>query len=257
MNEAAELQSMIHELRSAEERLRAQNEELLAAHTGRDEEYRRYRELFDAGPDGLLVTDENGKILEANPAAAELLEVPLSRLSGEDLAAFVAPQSRRAFRRALLELTQRREQIAECDLRLRRTSRHGAVVQARGVALGERGRPREARWAIRDVTEPRSTANELRLLNAQLAERVAERTQAVERERALLAAVVEQSPLAVAIIDESEELVLANGEARRMLGEASTPSRLPGYRLDGSRYDGDWPGLRPPHSGAVLVGGRA
>ena len=70
MNEAAELQSMIQELRSAEERLRAQNEELLAAHTGRDEEYRRYRELFDAGPDGLLVTDENGKILEANPAAA-------------------------------------------------------------------------------------------------------------------------------------------------------------------------------------------
>src|SRR5919206_1123466 len=104
--------------------------------------YQRYRELFDAAPDALLVTDENGKILEANAAAAELLEVPLSRLSGEDLAAFIAPQSRRAFRRALLELTQRRERITECDLRLGRTSRHGAVVRARGVAVGERGRPR-------------------------------------------------------------------------------------------------------------------
>ena len=234
-----------------------QNAELLAAPGEQDAAYRRYRELFDAAPDALLVTDENGKILEANAAAAELLEVPLSRLSGEALAAFVAPQSRRAFRRALLELTQRRERITECDLRLGRTSRHGAVVQARGVALGERGRPREARWALRDVTEPRSTANELRLLNAELAERVAERTQAVERERALLAAVVEQSPLAVAIIDESEELVLANGEARRMLGEASTPSRLPGYRLDGSRYDGDWPVLRSLHSGEVVMGERA
>ena len=116
----------------------AQNEELLAANAERDAAYRRYRELFDAAPDGLLVTDENGKILEANAAAAELLEVPLSRLSGEALAAFVAPQSRRALRRALLELTQRRERIAECDLRLGGTSRHGAVVQARGVAVGER-----------------------------------------------------------------------------------------------------------------------
>ena len=33
---------------------------------------RRYRELFESGPDSHLVTDANGKILEANHAAAEL-----------------------------------------------------------------------------------------------------------------------------------------------------------------------------------------
>lgn len=85
MSQISELQSLIEELRTAEEQLRAQNQELLAAHTGRDEADRRYREPFAAGPDGLLVTDEDGKI-ESNPAAAELFEVPLSRLSGKVLA---------------------------------------------------------------------------------------------------------------------------------------------------------------------------
>lgn len=257
MNEAAELQSMIQELRSAEARLRAQNEELLAAHAGRDEEYRRYRGLFDAGPDGLLVTDENGKILEANPAVAELLDVPVSRLVGEVFGAFVAPESRQAFGATLLALTQCREEIAECELKLRSRSGQGPVVQARVGALGEAGTPGEIRWALRDVTEQRSVANELRLLNAELAGRVAERTEALERQQALLGAVLEQNPLGLAIVDESEQVVLANSEARRMLGDPGAPSRVPGYKLDGSAYDGDWPALRSLRSGEVVIGERA
>jgi two-component system phosphate regulon sensor histidine kinase PhoR len=131
------------------------------------------------------------------------------------------------------------------------------VVHARAVALDPPDRPREVRWALRDVTEQRAAAEELRLLNAELAEQVTERTQAVQREQAFLAAVVEQSPLAVAILDATEQVVLANGEARRMLGGAGSPSQVPGYRLDGSRYDGDWPVLRSLRSGEVVIGERA
>jgi PAS domain S-box-containing protein len=257
VSQVAELQSVIQELRIAEEELRAQNEELRAAQTARDEVYQRYRELFDAGPDGLLVTDGNGKILEANGPAAELVDVPLPRLQGKLLPALVTAQSRRPLRSALLSLLHGREQLAESDLRLRRRDREGPIVHARAVPLPASGGRLEIRWALRDVTEQRSAATELRLLNAELAERVAERTQAVEREQKLLAAVVEQSPLAVAIVDESEQVVLSNSEARRMLGEARTPSRLPGYRLDGSRYDGDWPVLRSLRSGEVVIGERA
>jgi PAS domain S-box-containing protein len=257
VSQVAELESVIQELRLAEEQLRAQHEELLAAHAARDEAYRRYRALFDAGPDGLLVTDENGKILEANAAAAELLEVPLPRLRGKLLAALVAPQSRRLFRTTLLALTHRRAQIAESDLRLRRRSGDGPIVQAGVVPLGESDGTHAFRWALRDVTEERSAATELRLLNAELAERVAERTEAVERQQALLMAVLEQNPLGLAIMDESEEVVLANDEARRMFGDPGAPSRVDGYRLDGSAYDGDWPVLRSLRSGEVVIGERA
>jgi len=257
VSEVAELQSVIQELRIAEEELRAQNEELVATQAARDRAYRRYRELFDAGPDGHLVTDANGKIVEANEAAAVLLDVPLSRLPGKVLPALVAAHARRPLRTTLLSLLHGRERIAESDLRLRRRDGEGPVVHARAVSLTPSTGRLEIRWALRDVTEQRSADIELRLLNAELAERVAERTQAVEREQALLAAVVEQSPLAVAIVDESEQVVLSNSEARRMLGEARTPSRLPGYRLDGSRYDGDWPVLRSLRSGEVVIGERA
>jgi two-component system phosphate regulon sensor histidine kinase PhoR len=257
LSQVSELQSVIQELRIAEEELRAQNEELLAAHAERDEAYRRYRELFDAGPDGLLVTDANGKILEANRAAAELLDVPLSRLRGKVFPVLVAAQSRRALRTALLSLLHGGQRVAESDLRLRRRDGEGFIVHARAVPLPVSAGRLEIRWALRDVTEQRSAAAELRLLNAELAERVAERTQAVEHEQALLAAVVEQNPLGVAILDEHEQVVVVNSEARRMLGEARSPAGLPGYRLDGSSYDGDWPVLRSLRSGEVVIGERA
>ena len=108
------------------------------------------------------------------------------------------------------------------------------------------------------MTEQHSTADELRLLNEELAARVAERTEALERQQALLAAVVEQNPLGLAIVDESEQVVLANSKARQMLGVAGTPSRVRGYRLDGSPYvDGDWPVVRSLRAGEVVFGERA
>jgi two-component system, OmpR family, phosphate regulon sensor histidine kinase PhoR len=231
----------------AEEELRAQH----------DEAYRRYRELFEASPDGLLVTDENGKILEANRAAGELLEVSPTRLPGKALASFVAPQSRRAFRRSLLGLTHRREPLVEIDLRLRQGRGDTPIAHARAVLVSGDGSPAGVRWALRDVTEERSAAAELHVLNAELTASVAERTEAVERQQALLAAVLEQNPLGLAIVDESEQVVLANGEARRMLGTAGAPSQVRGFRLDGSPYDGDWPALRSLRSGEVVMGERA
>jgi PAS domain S-box-containing protein len=258
VSRVAELEAVVQELRIAEEELRAQNEELLAAQAARDDAYRRYRELFDAGPDGLLVTDENGKILEANAAAAELLELPLPRLRGKVLASFVAPQARRAFRRALLAVTHRGERLAESDVRLRRRAGDGpVVVQARLVPFRAGGKTFEVRWALRDVTEQRSIAAELRLLNAELTGRVAERAEAIERQQALLAEVVEQNPLGLAIVDEHEHVLLANDEARRILGTAGAPTQVEGYRLDGSPYDGDWPALRSLRAGEVVIGERA
>jgi PAS domain S-box-containing protein len=257
VNQVAELQAVIQELRTAVEELRAEKEALLAAQLQRDERYRRYRELFDSGPDGLLVTDRNGKILEANRPAAELLAVPLPLLPGKVLAALVAPRSRRAFRTTLLALTHGKKQLAEADLRLHRRSGDEPIVQARAVALSTPEKPLEVRWALRDVTEQQSNATELRLLNAELTSRVAEGTEAVERQQALLASVVEQNPLGLAIVDESEQVVLVNSEARRMLGDAGSPSQVSGYRLDGSAYDGDWPVLRSLRTGEVVIAERA
>ena len=257
MTEIAELESVIQELRIAEEELRAQNENLTVANAARDEAYRRYRELFDSAPDALLVTDVNGKIVEANPAAGELLGIPSPRLEGKVLAALVAPRSRRTFRKALLAVG-RREPVADADVWIHGRHREERIAHARAVPIGLPAEPPRIRWSLRDVTEQRSWETELRLLNTELAGRVAERTAVVEQQQALLEAVIDQNPLGLAIVDVSEQVVLANAEATGMLGAAGAPSHVEGYKVDGSPYlDGDWPVLRSLRHGEVVIGERA
>ncbi|CAA9401470.1 hypothetical protein AVDCRST_MAG94-5938, partial [uncultured Leptolyngbya sp.] len=48
-------------------------------------ERQRYQELFEFAPDGYLVTDAQGKIQEANLAAARLLNIEQRFLVGKPL----------------------------------------------------------------------------------------------------------------------------------------------------------------------------
>lgn len=69
-----------------------------------EEERRRYQELFDFAPDGYLVTDTEGIILDANNAATNLFSVSRSLLVGKPLAIFVRNGEHLAFRTRLAEM---------------------------------------------------------------------------------------------------------------------------------------------------------
>ena len=45
----------------------------------------RYRSVFDATTDGLLVLDERGIVQEANPAAVRMIGFPSAKLAGVDI----------------------------------------------------------------------------------------------------------------------------------------------------------------------------
>jgi PAS domain S-box-containing protein len=51
-----------------------------------------YRRLFDACPDAVLVADDAGRYLHANPAACALFGVPLEKILGAQIADFVATE---------------------------------------------------------------------------------------------------------------------------------------------------------------------
>ena len=99
-----ELNISLEELRVSEEELRQQNEMLGETRLAVEEERQRYQDLFDFAPDGYLVTDADGKILEANRAAGLLLGVLPRHLANKPLAVYVAPESRPAFRAALIPI---------------------------------------------------------------------------------------------------------------------------------------------------------
>jgi PAS domain S-box-containing protein len=253
VTDAHDLETTLRELSAAEEELRAQNDELRAANGALERERRRYADLFDVAPDSLFVTDMDGRIVEANSTALRTLAVASDHVAGQALASFLPPQAQETFATALVALA-RGEQIVERDLPLRRGDGEETIVHAEAVTIAG---GKEVRWALRDVTKQRATETELRTANTRLEGRVTERNLEVDRQRALLEAVLEQNPLGLAIVDETEQVVLANAEAKRMLGDAAAPSQVEGFKTDGSQYDGDWPALRSLRAGETVIGERA
>src|SRR5262245_36643353 len=84
-----ELNVAFEELHAAQDELLHQQSELASTRERVEAERRRYQELFDFAPDAYLVTTANGTIREANRAAAVLLGMAQSALSGTPLSLFV------------------------------------------------------------------------------------------------------------------------------------------------------------------------
>lgn len=97
------LQMNLEELRTAEEELRAQNEELISTSRTAEIERSRYLELFQFAPDGYLITDVRGVVRESNLAAQELFACRKNYLHGRPLVGFVDSQSRKTFNELLLQ----------------------------------------------------------------------------------------------------------------------------------------------------------
>lgn len=148
-----ELNATVEELRVAEEEMRAQNEELMLTRLRVEAERHRYQDLFEFAPEGYLITDHDGRVLEANRAASELLGIAARFLKGRGLGTSVAPEDLPAYSAALRDADA---QVRELDLRLRRRQAgpfHASVSVTRVAALGDR--PTTLRWLVRDVSARR------------------------------------------------------------------------------------------------------
>ncbi|MBO3462395.1 ATP-binding protein [Aetokthonos hydrillicola Thurmond2011] len=167
------LKVALEELHSAEEELLVQNEELANAQKLIEQERQRYQELFDFAPDGYLVTDCDGKILEANRAAVNLLKVSKKMLTGKLVINFILNEDRRAFRTQLLQL-RKMGQIQEWEVRLqpRQDEQFCCSINVATVYDHE-DNPLGLRWLLRDITARKQAEEQLgsiQLQNLQLQE---------------------------------------------------------------------------------------
>ncbi|KAB8318002.1 PAS domain S-box protein [Tolypothrix campylonemoides VB511288] len=175
-----ELRTALEELRVAEEELRQQNEQLVIARQEIEVERLRYQELFEFAPDGYLVTDTYGKILEANRAAATVLNISKNYLIGKTLSSFIPEEERRAFRTQILRLSEI-EQIQEWEIPLQ--PRKGHIFDASlnvTTVKDQQGNPLGWRWLVRDITARKQAEAKLQaiqLQNMQLQEVARIRTQ--------------------------------------------------------------------------------
>lgn len=175
-----ELQTTIEELWVAQEELRQQNEALEESRLEETAAHDRYQDLFDSAPDGYVLTDTEGTIRQANRAASRLFHRAQDYLPGKPLSVLLASESRRSFRRKLLQLV-RGEPVSAWELRLQAKRREGLDVEVSvtGV-LGPDGKVTGLRWLLRDITARKRAEAQIHALNEQLEERVRERTAELE-----------------------------------------------------------------------------
>lgn len=140
-------------LQLAAEQLYQQNEILAATRTEVAAQRQRYQDLFEFIPNAYLVTDIQGKILEANRGAAKLLNLSAFFLANKLLINFIAIQGRQAFRAQLAQL-QRSDWVQELSLPLQPINNDCfdaslTVTSSRNLQTNQK----TLRWIIRDITE--------------------------------------------------------------------------------------------------------
>jgi PAS domain S-box-containing protein len=248
----AEFDSILVEMQVADQELRAQNEQLLAMREGLEAEHARYRALFEFAPVGYLTTTLQGRILEANWAAADLLGVDHERLTEKVLAVFVPLDDRPAFRRQLNRLPEA-DHISDWEIVLQPRHREPVAVAASvATERDERGWPSGLRWLLRDITARKRMEAERDAAQALLAQRLAQLEVLHNIDRAILAA---RSPAEIAAQTAARLRTLAqcsrvtvvifdhqNHEAERLAVDTARPTALvKGQRGPISDYNLDYP----------------
>ena len=160
-----EIYAALKNLELAQEMLSQQNHELTTARELVEIESQRYQDLFELVPNPYIVTDRRGKILEANPAAATLLNVPQRFLVGKPLAGFVSKEQRGVFLVKLTRLYEGQKQDWEMQIMPRNGNCFDATVSVTSVHDVE-GRRLMLGWLLRDITDYKATAPESLLTQA-------------------------------------------------------------------------------------------
>lgn len=147
-----ELGTSSEELHVAAEELSQQIEIATALRRQFEAERQRYYDLFEFMPDAYLVTDAQGKIWEANRAAATLLNIEPSSLQGKLLINFIPLDNRSAFRSRLSQM-QQRDWVQSYTISLQPRQEESMDISVTVAPVCDSsGQILSFRWILRDIT---------------------------------------------------------------------------------------------------------
>lgn len=130
--------------------------------------HRRNIDFFNFIPHACLLTDLNGIIQEANPAAVVLFGLPSDKLIGMPLANLIDQADQKVFHRQLKRL---RTDVQIKDWEVRLISAQGKLTYAEVAVAGSRnpaGQPEDLLWFIHDITAHQETAAKISQHDQQL-----------------------------------------------------------------------------------------
>lgn len=175
-NSLPQLQIAPEKLCQIDEQEQQQQQKLTVTFAQTQRERQHYQDLFEAAPNGYLVTNLNGMIQEANRAAASLLCVSQKFLVGKPLDIFLAQTARQVFLKQLAQiyLTTSPQQW-EVQL-IPDSGKPVEAVLKVAIAGDRQGVPVALQICLHDVTQYKRTEVALHQLNAQLELQVQQQT---------------------------------------------------------------------------------
>jgi GAF domain-containing protein len=149
-----DLETAYEELRVADEEIRAQQEQIAALVENQHLLRWQHERMMSMLPVPALITDGYGRVRALNAAAAQLLNVGVSRAVGKPLAGFVSTADRSSLRRMISRAAQTQEYLREIVTITPRHSGPVAVECSVGLLPGSQT---ELRWTLLRVHQTEET----------------------------------------------------------------------------------------------------
>lgn len=228
-------EQMIREIQDRQKELEIQNEALQKARSELESSRNRYYELYERAPVAYLSLDAKGTILEANPAAAELLNEDREKLIQTGFFDFISQDSRNDFSfhcRQVLDIGTR----LRCEVRLKRKGGsifHAQLETSAVKTNGQEGEaPYQLRTAITDISVHKQLESELERrvekrtaelskANRELQQQVSYRQEVQERlesEHAFRKTIEETIPSGLIVVDTEGQIIYVNQAFSKMVG---------------------------------------
>ena len=122
----------------------------------------RFRRVFDQGPLGIVLSDFDQTIIEANDAFCHLVGRPSEEVTGTTMDSFVRSEQRQQLRDIGRRLDREHAKHHRTEIQLETSSRKSIVVNiTASVVLDENGVPLHCIWVLEDVTQRKILEQEL------------------------------------------------------------------------------------------------